>query len=97
MNDPRSNAGDDRLRLDVSPARVALEVGEVAEITVEVTNTSETIRMFQVDVLGLDPDHFSIVGEVLQLFPDERGSASIIVSLPAGHPSGEHRASVRIQ
>ena len=96
MNDPRSNAGDDRLRLDVSPARVALEVGEVAEITVEVTNTSETIRMFQVDVLGLDPDHFSIVGEVLQLFPDERGSATIIVSLPAGYPSGEHRASVRI-
>ena len=79
MNDPRSNGGDDRLRLDVSPARVALEVGEVAEITVEVTNTSETIRMFQVDVLGLDPDHFSIVGEILQLFPDERGSASIIV------------------
>jgi hypothetical protein len=93
---PRSNVGDDRLRLDIAPARVELNVGEQAEITVEVTNTSDTIRMFQVDVLGVDRSDVIITAPVLQLFPEERGSSVLYVSLPASYPAGPHRLGVRI-
>ena len=93
---PRSNVGDDRLRLDIAPAQVELNVGEQAEITVEVTNTSDTIRMFQVDVLGVDRSDVIITAPVLQLFPEERGSSVLYVSLPASYPAGPHRLGVRI-
>ena len=93
---PRSNVGDDRLRLDIAPARVELNVGEQAEITVEVTNTSDTIRMFQVDVLGVDRSDVIITAPVLQLFPEERGSSVLYVSLPASYSAGPHRLGVRI-
>ena len=93
---PRANVGDDRLRLDIAPAYVELNVGEQAEITVEVTNTSDTIRMFQVDVLGIDRSDVVITAPVLQLFPEERGSSVVYVTLPASYPAGPHRLGIRI-
>ena len=45
--DPRSNVGDRRMRVDLSPSVIDLQPGDVAEVLVEVTNTSDTIREFQ--------------------------------------------------
>ena len=94
--DPRSNVGDRRMRVDLSPSVIDLQPGDVAEVLVEVTNTSDTIRMFQVDVLGLDPAYVTVSSPILQLFPDERGSTSVLVMLPPSHPAGRHRVGVQV-
>ena len=94
--DPRSNVGDRRMRVDLSPSVIDLQPGDVAEVLVEVTNTSDTIRMFQVDVLGLDPADVTVSSPILQLFPDERGSTSVLVMLPPSHPAGRHRVGVQV-
>ncbi|MGA1747383.1 MAG: carboxypeptidase regulatory-like domain-containing protein [Ilumatobacteraceae bacterium] len=94
--DPRSNVGDRRMRVDLTPSVVHLQPGDIAEVTVEVTNTSDTIRMFQVDVLGVDPSYVTISVPILQLFPDERGSTSVLVMLPASYPAGRHRLGVQV-
>jgi hypothetical protein len=93
---PRSNVGDRRMRVDLTPSVVYLEPGDIAEVTVEVTNTSDTIRMFQVDVLGVDPSYVTISVPILQLFPAERGATSVLVMLPASHPAGRHRFGIQI-
>ena len=93
---PRANVGDERLRLDIAPTYVEMHVGEQAEITVEVTNISDTIRMFQVDILGIDRSDVVITAPVLQLFPEERGSSVVYVTLPASYPAGPHRLGVQI-
>ena len=94
--DPRANVGDRRMRVDLTPSVVHLEPGDIAEVTVEVTNTSDTIRMFQVDVIGVDPSTVTISAPILQLFPDERGATSVLVMLPAAHPAGRHRLGIQV-
>ncbi|MGA1748296.1 MAG: hypothetical protein ACO4BZ_11535, partial [Ilumatobacteraceae bacterium] len=84
------------MRVDLNPSVVYLEPGDIAEVTVEVTNTSDTIRMFQVDVLGVDPSYVTISVPILQLFPAERGATSVLVMLPASHPAGRHRFGIQI-
>lgn len=93
---PRSNVGDTRLRADVSPTRVVATTDEPAVVAIEVTNMSEVIRSFQIGVIGLDPTWVQVDTPVLELFPGERGAATVAILLPPGFPAGEHRIGVQV-
>lgn len=92
----RSSGGDDRVRADVTTAEVPVAPGEAAEIAVEVTNVSEVIRAYRIDVLGLDTRWARSEGIDLELFPGERQSRSISVELPPDFPAGRRRIAVEI-
>lgn len=91
-----SSGGDERVRADVTAAEIPVAPGEAAEVEIEVTNVSEVIRAYRVDVLGLDARWARSEGIELELFPGERQARTIRVELPADFPAGRRRIAVEV-
>ncbi len=92
----RGGGGDDRVRADVASAEIAVAPGEAAEVEIEVTNVSEVIRAYRIDVLGLDARWARSDGIDLELFPGERQSRTLSIELPPDFPAGRRRIAVEI-
>lgn len=75
--------------IDVSP-------GEAGAIDVAITNTSEEIDAFHVDVLGLDPDWVTVTPIRLPLFPGESGHVRVQVELPDSYPASRRTVTVNV-
>lgn len=84
------------VRGDVVATEVVVASGEPAEIEVEVTNVSDVIRSYRVDVLGIDPRWARSDGIDLELFPGERRATTLSVEVPPGFPAGRRRIGVEI-
>lgn len=84
------------VRADLTATEVRIGPGEQGQVDVEVTNVSEVIRAYRVDVLGLDPTWVTVSGGDLELFPGERRSATILLDLPAAFPAGRRRVAIEV-
>jgi len=90
------SGGDDRVRADVVLSEVPVGPGEPAYVEVEVTNVSEVIRSYRIDVLGLDARWSQSDGVDLELFPGERRSTTLSIELPPDFPAGRRRIAVEV-
>ena len=92
----RGGGGDGRVRADVTSAEIAVAPGEAAEVEIEVTNVSEVIRAYRIDVLGLDARWARSDGIDLELFPGERQARTLSIELPPDFPAGRRRIAVEV-
>lgn len=92
----RVGAGDGRVRADVAAGEFRVAAGEPVTVDVEVTNVTEVIRAYRVDVLGLDPRWASAESVDLELFPGERRSTTLSFDLPEQYPAGRRRIGIEI-
>jgi hypothetical protein len=88
--------GDGRVRADVVLSEVSVGPGEPAYVEVEVTNVSEVIRSYRIDVLGLDARWSHSDGVDLELFPGERRSTTLSIDLPPDFPAGRRRIAIEV-
>ncbi len=84
------------MRVRVDPGRVASNTIGPAVFTVEVYNTDDVIRAYDLQVFGVDPAWCQVNTGDLSLFPGTAGYATIVVDLPGDVPAGEHRLAVEI-
>lgn len=70
-----------------SPEEREVGAGEGATFELTVTNTSELIDGYSVDVFGVDRDWFRVEPERLPLFPGDSGKLAVTVVLPDGYPA----------
>jgi hypothetical protein len=94
--DGTRRGGGPTVRGDLVVTEVVVAAGDPASIEVEVTNVSDVIRAYRVDVLGLDPRWARSEVIDLELFPDERRSTVLTVDVPPGFPAGRRRIGVEI-
>jgi hypothetical protein len=92
----RVGAGDGRVRADVTSGEIRVAPGEPVEVEVEVTNVTEVIRAYRVDVLGLDARWATVDAVDLELFPGERRTTTLTVDLPDTYPAGRRRIAVEV-
>ena len=83
------------MRLEVSPHDAVVMTGQPVVLTVEVTNTSSVIESYGVRALGLDPAWVNAEPATMALFPGATGFATLVISLPATFPAGEHVITVQ--
>jgi len=89
-------SGDDRVRADVASGEINIALGEAAVVEVEVTNISEVIRAYRVEVLGLDPRWAAAEAVDLELFPGERRATTLSFELPPTFPAGRRRIAIEV-
>ena len=92
----RVGSGDGRVRADVSSGEIHVSPGEAVQLEVEVTNVTEVIRAYRVDVLGLDARWASAEAVDLELFPGERRATTLSFDLPEQYPAGRRRIGIEI-
>ena len=92
----RVGAGDGRVRADVTSAEIRVSSGEPVTVEVEVTNVTEVIRAYRVDVLGLDARWAAADAVDLQLFPGERRATTVTFDLPEQYPAGRRRIAIEV-
>lgn len=99
MNDDmtgRVGSGDGRVRADVTSGEVRVAPGEPVTVDVEVTNVTDVIRAYRIDVLGLDTRWASAEAIDLELFPGERRSTTLTFDLPEQYPAGRRRIGIEV-
>jgi hypothetical protein len=85
------------MHVTAMPMLVELPVGQPAQITVSITNTSGLIDAYTVRAFGLDPAWLTLAPARLSLFPSEVGVVDITVTLPDDFPAGMRHVSVHVQ
>ena len=76
------------------PEELDVEPGEVANFSVTVTNTSNTIDAYQVQVFGIDPRWVTATPPVLSLFPGDVDTMNVSIALPFDYPSSRRRLAL---
>jgi hypothetical protein len=94
--DPRSSSPLGALHVDVEPAHFEAKADEPAFFMVQVANGDSVIREVALSVLGMDTDWVEFTPKELTLFPEERGTVVVAVTLPNGFPSGEHEIAIEV-
>ena len=79
------------------PEQVDVEPGEVAKFTVTVTNTSNVIDAYRVQVFGIDPAWVSTMPAQLSLFPGDVDTMSVNIALPLDFPSSRRRLALTVR
>jgi hypothetical protein len=94
--DPRPSSRVGALNVDVEPARFEAKADEPSFFMVQVANSDSVIREVALSVLGMDTDWVEFTPKELTLFPEERGTVVVAVTLPNGFPSGEHEIAIEV-
>lgn len=76
----------------------SLEVGrgDAGYISVAISNTSDVIDAYEVQVFGLDPEWLDISPARLSLFPGDTENVDIRISLPEDYPSSRRTLAVNV-
>jgi hypothetical protein len=94
--DPRPSSPVGALHIDVEPAQFEAKADEPSFFMVQVANGDSVIREVALSVLGMDTDWVEFTPKELTLFPEERGTVVVAVTLPNGFPSGEHQIAIEV-
>ncbi|MFT4658255.1 MAG: hypothetical protein ACJAXA_000766 [Candidatus Aldehydirespiratoraceae bacterium] len=78
------------------PDAVEIGRGETGFISVAVSNTSDVIDAYEVQVFGLDPEWLEISPQRLSLFPGDTENVDIRVTLPEEYPSSRRTLAVNV-
>ena len=84
------------MRAEVSPQHITARPGQPAVVTISITNTGTLISGQQIRVYGIDRQWATLDKESLSLFPDDRGVATLTITLPKGIPAGGRTVTVEI-
>jgi hypothetical protein len=79
------------------PIYVELPVGQVARVSVTITNTSSLIDAYDIRAFGLDPKWVTVMPDRLSLFPEETGTIEATITLPDNFPAGPTMVAVHVQ
>ncbi len=79
------------------PEELDVEPGEVANFSVTVTNTSNTIDAYQVQVFGIDPRWVTSTPTMLSLFPGDVDTMTVSIALPHDYPSSRRRLALTVR
>jgi hypothetical protein len=93
---PRRRIVGGLVRVDLDVHEVVLVDGFTASVDLEVTNLDTVIRSFKVEVLGIDPSYAQVVDGPIDLFPDERRSVGVTITLPEDFPAGRRRVGLAV-
>jgi hypothetical protein len=78
------------------PETIEVSPGADGIVSVAITNTSNVIDAYRVQVFGLDPEWVEVVPAKLSLFPGESASVDIHVRLPDDYPSSQRMLAVNV-
>ena len=78
------------------PESVEVSPGDNGFVSIAITNTSNVIDAYRVQVFGLDPEWVDVVPERLSLFPGETANVDIKVRLPDDYPASQRTLSVNV-
>lgn len=78
------------------PDAVEIGRGDTGYISVAVSNTSDVIDAYEVQVFGLDPEWLDISPARLSLFPGDTENVDIRVTLPEEYPSSRRTLAVNV-
>ncbi len=78
------------------PDAVEVARGETGFISVAISNTSNVIDAYDIQVFGLDPEWLEITPSRLSLFPGATENVDIRVSLPDDYPSSRRTLAVNV-
>ncbi|NED93733.1 carboxypeptidase regulatory-like domain-containing protein [Phytoactinopolyspora alkaliphila] len=84
------------MRVVVEP-RIIEVTGEQSRLTVQITNTSEIISGYAIQVLGADPDWVAVDDAAPTLFPGSTTTVTITLTTPADLGSGVRRMAVQVR
>ena len=81
------------------PEPVAIDSDGEALFSVMITNLSNVIDGYTLEVLGVDPEwvQSSADGVPLKLFPEESGQVDITIRLPHDHPAGKRQLTITVR
>lgn len=85
-----------RVRADLETPELAIALGDVASVQIEVTNLDEVIRSYRVAVLGIDEQLVIVDPPTTDLFPGERVAVTVTFVLPATFPAGRRTVGLEI-
>lgn len=78
------------------PESVDVTAGADGHVALTITNTSEVIDAFRVQVFGLDPDWVTVEPARLSLFPGQTEQVDIRVELPVDYPASQRNLSINV-
>ncbi|MDO8670160.1 MAG: hypothetical protein Q7O66_01860, partial [Dehalococcoidia bacterium] len=90
----------ERIWAALTPERVQLDPGgPPATVVIGVQNLAAEVDHLSIEVEGLDPTWHSGSGAILQLFPNERGQAQLILKVPSRSDvrSGTYPFTVKVR
>jgi hypothetical protein len=80
--------------LDVS--HVSVRPGDIAQVSIQVTNSGEIIDGITAIVDGVDPDWVRLERPVVSVFPDETAQVEVFFDTPANCPAGDYLVIARL-
>jgi Carboxypeptidase regulatory-like domain len=83
--------------ITTDPIYVELPAGQVARVSVTITNTSSLIDAYDIRAFGLDPKWITVTPDRLSLFPEETGTIEATITLPEKYPAGPVLVAVHVQ
>ena len=78
------------------PDAIEVARGDAGLISVAISNTSDVIDAYEVQVFGLDPEWLEITPKRLSLFPGVTENVDIRVRLPDDYPSSDRLLAVNV-
>jgi hypothetical protein len=88
---------DTAMRVSAWPETISVPSGGAGLVSVVVTNVSEVIDAYQVEVLGIDPEWVDAGDQRLSLFPGESKQLDLTIRLPEGYPASERALTVTVR
>ena len=85
------------VRIAASPILVEIEPGQPATFDVAVTNASDVIDAFAVEVFGVDPTWVQTTPSRLSLFPGDAATMTVRVALPDDHPAAQRTLALNVR
>ena len=88
---------DTAMHVSAWPDAVTVDSGGVAQVTVVVTNTTEVIDAYSIDVLGMDATWVTSSADRISLFPGESEQVDLTITIPHGYPAAERLLTITVR
>lgn len=79
------------------PEELEVEPGEAASFSVTVTNTSNVIDAYRVQVFGIDSKWVTTTPSRLSLFPGDVDTMTVSIALPVDYPASRRRLALTVR
>lgn len=84
------------MHVTANPSQVEVEAGQVATFHVSVTNTSDAIDAYRVQVFGVDPTWVTTSPERISMFPGDAETVQVTVALPEDYPAAPRPLGINV-
>ncbi len=93
---PRRRLVGGLIRVDLEVTEIVMADSRTATVQLEITNLDTVIRALHVEVLGIDPSYAEVADGRIDLFPEERRSVPVTITLPDDFPAGRRRVGLAV-